>query len=131
MIVLKSILAWCFILVLAMLNGLFREAVLLPAAGKTTAFFLSGVLLSALILLVAVALARRLAFDSPARCFSAGFLWLILTLLFEFGFGLIQGQSWTKMLENYTFQEGNIWPIVLLVILFAPSIAARLRPPAN
>ncbi len=129
--VLKSILAWFFILVLAMLNGIFREAVLLPAVDKPIAFLLSGLLLSSFVLLVAVALARRLAFDSPARCFSAGFLWFVLTLLFEFGFGWMQGQSWGKMLENYTFKDGNIWPVVLLVILLAPSIAARLRPPAN
>jgi len=31
------------------------------------------------------------------------------------------------LLEAYTFKDGNIWPIVLLVTLVAPLLAVRLR----
>lgn len=56
-----------------------------------------------------------------------GFCWLILTLAFEFSFGLWQGKSWQVLVEAYAFKEGNIWPVVLLVTVLAPYLAARLR----
>jgi hypothetical protein len=31
------------------------------------------------------------------------------------------------MLEAYTFKEGNVWPIVMLLTAAAPYIAARFR----
>jgi hypothetical protein len=47
---------------------------------------------------------------------------------FEFTFGrLVQGKPWPQLLEAYTFKDGNIWPLVLLVTTLAPWIAARLR----
>jgi hypothetical protein len=47
--------------------------------------------------------------------------------VFEFSFGLGQGKSWPVMLEPYTFEGGNIWPVVLAVTALAPYLAARLR----
>lgn len=125
---LKPVAAWLLILVLAMLNGIFRETMLLPNLSKPVAFFLSGLLLSFFIIIVAVALARWLELGTPARCIYVGLLWLSLTLIFEFGFGgMMQGKSWAEMLEAYTFKDGNIWPVVLMVTLFAPLVAARIR----
>jgi hypothetical protein len=130
--VIRPFAAWLLILALAMLNGVFREAVLLPALGKPIALILSGLLLSLAILAVAVALARWLALDEPRRCFSVGLLWLCLTLVFEFGFGgMVQGRSWAEMLEAYTFKDGNLWPLVILATMFAPLVAARVRPPGR
>lgn len=52
---------------------------------------------------------------------------LALTLVFEFSFGLWQGESWPVLLEAYSFKDGNIWPVVLAVTALAPYIATRLR----
>ncbi|WP_417531315.1 hypothetical protein [Marinobacter lipolyticus] len=49
----KALIIWLSILALAIANGLFREAILLPAFGAPSAFVLSGLLLSALIIGVA------------------------------------------------------------------------------
>lgn len=130
MLALRSVASWLLILVLAMLNGALREAVLLPNLSKPVAFVLSGLLLSLAILIVAVALARWLKLNTPSRCLSVGLLWLCLTLIFEFGFGgAVQGRTWGEMLEAYMFKDGNIWPLVLVVTLFAPLAAARVRAP--
>jgi hypothetical protein len=132
MLVLRAVAAWLLILVLAMLNGALREAVLLPNLSRPVAFALSGLLLSSAILIVALALARWLKLSTPSRCASIGLLWLCLTLAFEFGFGAaVQGRSWAEMLEAYTFKDGNIWPLVLVVTFFAPLIAARIRAPES
>jgi hypothetical protein len=128
MLMLKSVGAWLLILALAMLNGLFREAMLLPNLGRPVAFFLSGLLLSCCIIVVAFALAPRLELRTPSRCIYVGLLWVSLTVVFEFGFGgMMQGKSWAEMLEAYTFRDGNVWPIVLVVTLLAPLVASRLR----
>ncbi len=128
MFVLKTLCAWLLILMLAMLNGAFREALLLPNLSRAAAFLLSGLSLSALIVIVAVGLARWMELKTASRCMLAGGLWFSLTLLFEFGFGgLMQGKSWAEMLEAYTFKDGNLWPVVLMVTLFAPLVGARIR----
>jgi hypothetical protein len=121
--------AWLAILVLAVLNGAAREALLAPALGRTAALVASGLLLSALILLVAFAAIGRLRPVTARAAWQVGALWLALTLLFEFGFGaLVQHKSWAELLQAYTFRDGNIWPLVLLVTVLAPVLAWRLRP---
>jgi hypothetical protein len=50
-----------------------------------------------------------------------------LTVLFEFGLGRAQGKSWTELLAAYSFQGGNLWPVVLVLTAAAPALAARLR----
>lgn len=130
--ILRSVAAWTVILVLAMANGMLREAVLLPNLSKPVAYVLSGLVLSVLILIVAIALARWLKLTSSSRSMPVGLLWLSLTLVFEFGFGrLVQGRSWAEMLDDYTFKDGNIWPLVLVVTLFAPLIASRVHGTGN
>jgi hypothetical protein len=40
----------------------------------------------------------------------------------------VQHKSWAELLQAYTFRDGNIWPLVLLVTVLAPVLAWRLRP---
>jgi len=124
----QAILAWLLILVLAVANGGLRESVLLPALGKPWALTLSGLLLSACILVVAWVLVGRMGKLTVTESLHIGVLWLVATLGFEFGFGRwVQGRRWGELLEAYTFQDGNLWPLVLVVTLFAPLLATRLR----
>ncbi|EON90847.1 hypothetical protein MARLIPOL_15749 [Marinobacter lipolyticus SM19] len=123
----KALIIWLSILALAIANGLFREAVLLPAFGIPAAFVLSGLLLSALIIGVAWVSLPWLRLSGPGQFWLVGFGWLALTLAFEFSFGLAQGKSWPVMLEAYTFKDGNLWPLVLAVTACAPFIAAKIR----
>ena len=55
MLVLKAIAGWLLILVCAVLNGAVREFALVPAFGASAGLALSGLLLCALILVVALA----------------------------------------------------------------------------
>ena len=128
MLLITSLLAWLLILCLAVANGALREAVLIPSLGRSFGLVLSGVMLSLLIALVAYAFVRSRTRHSPAQGMFVGVFWLFLTLVFEFGFGrLVQHKSWSELLDAYTFNGGNIWPVVLLVTLLAPYIAAVVR----
>jgi hypothetical protein len=128
MLLLKAAAVWLVILVGAVLNGFLREAVLLPRLGIPAAFALSGVLLSVLIVVVALVFIRWLGPLGTSQSLRVGLLWLCLTLAFEFGFGrLVERRGWSELLEAYTFKDGNVWPLVLVVTFFAPLIAARIR----
>jgi hypothetical protein len=127
-IAVKAFAVWIGILVLAIANGMLREAVLIPALGKPTGLILSGVLLSGLILVVAYFALPWFGRTSPASYAAIGCAWLCLTLAFEFTFGrLIQGKPWSQLLEAYSFKDGNIWPMVLLITALAPYLVARIR----
>ena len=126
-IFLKATALWFAVLALAMANGIAREKVLVPAIGPLAGLVASGITLSACVFLVALAAAPWYGRLSSARWLAVGMLWLAMTLAFEFGFGrLVQHKSWTELLEAYTFKGGNIWPLVLLVVLLAPWAAAKL-----
>lgn len=128
MLLLESLVAWLIILGLAIANGALREAVLIPALGKPGGLVLSGVLLSALVALVAYGLVRVSKGVTVSQGLRIGFLWLGLTLAFEFAFGrFVQHQTWAQLLEAYAFKDGNLWPVVLAVTLLAPPVAARFR----
>lgn len=123
----KALMAWALILVLAIANGGLREAVLIPNLGRTLGFFLSGLWLSCLIVLVAYLTASWVGARSVRAQALVGLGWLIATLVFEFSFGLLQGMPFADILEAYTFKDGNIWPLVLAVTALAPWVAAKLR----
>jgi hypothetical protein len=128
MVALKALGLWLLILVLAIVNGGFREAVLLKMLPRSAAFTASGLLLIAYVLTVALLSIKWLGQRSLAQYAGVGLLWLFLTLAFEFGFGLlVRGESLASLLEAYRFREGNIWPIVLVAVAAAPAFAAYVR----
>ena len=128
-IALRAFATWCVILALAFANGFLRTGVLLPALGTPAALVLSGLLLSLVVLVVAWLAVPWFGPASRATLLAIGLGWVALTLVFEFGIGLAQGHSWATMLQAYTFKDGNLWPVVLLVTALAPLVAGSLRRP--
>jgi hypothetical protein len=126
--VLKAAALWLAVLALAMLNGAAREKLLAPSLGSSSALVLSGIVLSACVFLVALLAAPWYGRLSSAQWFGVGALWLAMTLAFEFGFGrYVQHKAWSELLEAYAFKGGNLWPLVLAVVLISPWLAAKLR----
>ena len=124
---LKALAIWALILVLAIANGTLREAVLMPNFGRMPSFLLSGFLLSSVIVLVAYFALSWIGARSDQELALVGLEWLSATLIFEFTFGLFRGKSLAEILEAYTFKDGNIWVLVLLVTALAPWVAGKLR----
>lgn len=124
----KAFAVWLGILVLAIANGALRDVALVPAMGSTLGLAASGVLLSVLILAVAYFALPWFGAAPFARYIAIGLGWLLLTLVFELTFGrLIQGKPWPEILAAYSFKNGNLWPVVLLVTAVAPYVAAKIR----
>jgi hypothetical protein len=124
----KAMALWFAILPLAILNGMLREHALIPALGSASGFIASGIILSGCIFLVALAAAPWYGALTTRRWWLVGVLWLLLTLLFEFGFGrVVQHRTWAELFEAYRFRGGNLWPVVLAATLVSPWLAAKAR----
>lgn len=126
-LVFKSLVVWVIILGFAILNGMFRAAVLLPLLGTPWGMLLSGALLSAIIFVAAYLALPWLGTRKVPTLWGIGLGWLALTLIFELSIARWQGMSWSAMFEAYTFNNGNIWPLVLLVVAVAPVTTAKIR----
>lgn len=125
---LKGTAVWLVLVVVAIGNGLVREAVLAPLAGAASALPLSGVLLSLLIFLVAFVTVPWIGAVRPAVYASIGLLWVALTLAFEFGFGhYLAGKPWDELTGVVDITSGNLFLMVLAVSAASPWLAARSR----
>ena len=50
-----------------------------------------------------------------------------LTVAFEFFFGrVVAKKSWQELLRAYRFENGDIWPLVLMAVTVSPVAAAAL-----
>jgi hypothetical protein len=123
----KALVVWFVILVLAAVNGLLREKLLVPSLGAIPGMVLSGVLLSLVVLAVAYLSLPWVGARGAPQFACIGVGWLVLTLIFEFSFGLSRGVEFSETLAAYTFRGGNLWPVVLLVTAVSPILVAKLR----
>lgn len=117
----KIILWWIVLLTMAILNGMLREGFLIQALGIFTAQIISGLILSSIIFFIAFLATMNIDHLSPKGCWFIGSVWLVMTVIFEFTFGIfIQHKDLFELLQAYTFKDGNIWPIVLISTLVSP-----------
>jgi hypothetical protein len=123
----KAILVWAAILIVALCNGALRDLVLADALGQVVARFLSGIILCFMIVAAAALATPWFGRITQQSRWMIGGLWLALTFGFEVIVGYAQHQSWQRLLDAYTLQGGNLWPLVLLSTLIAPWVGARIR----
>ena len=124
----RALLAWCALMVVAVLNGVFRVAVLNPRLGERLGHVMSSVMLCTLIVALTWLFVRWIGPRSSAEGLGVGATWLGLTLAFEFGFGhYVAGKPWHELMADYNVAAGRIWILVLLTTLFAPLLMGRAR----
>lgn len=122
----RAPIAWLAILPLAILNGAFRQGILIPAFGEPCAHIASTVLLAALILAAARFLVPWIGPAGRADAWIVGAVWLFLTLAFEFLAGhFLFGRPWGTLLADYDVTRGRIWLLALLATLLSPVIVHR------
>jgi hypothetical protein len=122
MFALYSLGLWGLLVLVAIINGALREGLLTPNLGDTLGRALSAVILSAAILLVAYLFLSRTSIEYTASdLWMVGAMWLVLTVVFEFGFGhFVMGHSWEFLMEDYNILKGRIWAVVLIVSAVGP-----------
>jgi hypothetical protein len=119
--------AWLGAAGLGIVNGAMRELAYKDRLGDTKADRISVRTLVALLTLYFSLLERRSPLATTRDALSIGAAWVVLTVLFEFGFGhYVDGDSWEELFANYDVTEGNLWVLVLLWIGVGPATVRAL-----
>lgn len=124
---LKYAIAWLLLMAAAIANGLIREKTYGRRMGELAAHQLSC--FTGLLLLYGAAywIFRLWPLESSGIAWSVGWLWLGMTIAFEFLFGhFVVGHSWGRLWADYNVLEGRFWTLVLLGVFFAPVVCGRL-----
>lgn len=128
MYLLRATAVWLVIMAVEAAHGILRELLLAPLVGDFRGRQLAVFTGSLLILGVACLFVRWIRAGTTGRLLTVGLLWLLLTLLFEFGLGLfVLGYSWERVASDYDLSRGGLMPLGLVLLTLAPLIAARLR----
>lgn len=113
---------WFIFVVAGILNGVFRESFITPKVGEHAGHVISTIILICVILAVAYLFISNLKIHyTGTDLLLIGAFWLMLTFLFEFGFGhYVIGHSWSKLFADYNILKGRVWSLVLLTTFIAP-----------
>lgn len=126
--ILRYTFAWIILLVVAIANGALREAVYKSRLGELRAHQVSTLTGMILFGIIIWGLSRLWPLASAKQAWTVGFIWLALTLAFEFLFGhFVTGTPWSKLLQDYNVLEGRLWPLILIWVTVAPYVFYRMR----
>ena len=124
----RMLLVWLLLSVVAVLNGIARNALITPLAGEHAGHVVSTITLCGLIFLVSLLTIRWIAPGRARRALFVGFAWLAFTVAFEFLAGhYLFGHPWSRLFADYDVLRGRVWSFVLIATFLSPWFAARLR----
>jgi len=116
---------WIVNALIAVLNGIFRNAFITPWFGEHTGHIISTAILIIVLSAIIYLYVSRILWPCPVMTLvTIGFVWLVLTVGFEFAFGhYIVGHPWELLLADYNIFRGRIWVLVLVTQVTAPVIS--------
>lgn len=127
-LILKASGVWLIIMIAALSNGLVRDTLLVPLLGQQLALPVSGISLSVLVFLVTCLCVPYFDRNTASTFLYIGIQWVLMTLVFEFGFGhYVLGKSWHVLLQVFNVSRGDLFVLVLLTSLVSPYAAATVR----
>ncbi|EOI1393204.1 hypothetical protein ACMGOD_004379 [Klebsiella oxytoca] len=124
---LKPLLIWFAFIPLAAVNAAVRELVLTPLAGEEIALPVSGVVLILLIFAVSYFFLPKTTGTPWGKYWFVGFLWAMLTILFETVLGLSLKKTIHEIISDYDISTGNLWLLIVLSLIFIPRLVLVLR----
>lgn len=112
---------WVVMAIVAILNGGFREVLLIPRIGDYAGHVLSTGLLVVAILGISFAYFQWTSIEYRfVELVLVGVLWTVLTVGFEFLVGYVEGTPVSVTLGQYNVLAGQVWIVVPLTLLSAP-----------
>ncbi|MGB2769954.1 MAG: hypothetical protein WBC88_09550 [Candidatus Zixiibacteriota bacterium] len=125
--IVKYAVAWLLMPIIGIINGTIRQYAYSNALGELRAHQVSTVTGIVLFGLYIWALTLFWKIRSSAEAIAIGFIWLTLTLAFEFLFGhYVMKHPWSRLLHDYNIFEGRLWVLVLLWVTLAPYVFHKL-----
>jgi hypothetical protein len=123
----RYLIFWLILAAAGVANGVLREATYGRQVSNLAAHQLSTVTGIFLTGGVVWALNRFWPIRSANEAWIIGVCWLLMTVIFEFGFGhYVAGHSWARLLADYNLAGGRVWPLFLAWITVLPYVTWRL-----
>ena len=116
----KRIIYWIPLTAIGFINGTIRVVLFEKLFSDDAARQISSLLLIILIAIYSAIVFRKLEISNYSSAWQTGFVWMILTVVFEFALGFMLNTSINTMLAEYNLLEGKLWPLVLVAILLIP-----------
>ena len=127
-VAIRALGAWVILIAVEFIHGALRTVFLTPRVGDLPSRQIGVFVGSLLILAVACLTIRWIGATTRGSLIRIGFLWLVLTVAFELGFGHYAfGRPWSTLALDYNVMQGGLLPFGLIVLALAPLIAAKLR----
>ncbi len=124
----RALLVFLLIATVEVLHGIARVILLVPRLGDFPARQFAVFTGSALILLIALATVRWIGAKSRSQLAGIGLLWVLMMVTFEVTLGRFAfGLPWSRIGEDFDLAHGGLLPLGMLVLAFAPLVAARAR----
>ena len=117
---------WLLITPLGILNGGLRIYITEPLLGSA-ALPLSGIILSIMVFTAAYFLLPKIGKCEKAEYIIIGICWAVLTNLFDLAVILIEKSPVTDFFKMYDLTTGNLWTVVIIVVLITPSIVGKIK----
>ncbi len=126
--IVKYAIAWVGMLIIAIINGAIREGGYKKFMGELRAHQVSTITAIILFGLFIWALTSIWQIQSAGQAIAIGFIWLVLTVAFEFLFGhYVMKHPWKKLLHDYNILAGRLWVLVLIWITVAPYVFYKIN----
>ena len=126
--ILRYLLAWLLLAVVAIANGILRQAtygMFLSELAAHQISTLTGIVFTGIVVWL---LSRVWPLHSARMAWTIGLVWLALTIAFEFGFGhYVADHSWSRLLADYDLSQGRLWTLFLAWIAVSPWVFHKLK----
>ena len=132
MFLFRALLVWFVIIGVETVHGILRGLFLAPLIGDFPARRVSVFTGSVLIFLVTYVFIRWIAATTRIQLVSVGLMWVVLTILFEFGLGrFVLDLPWERLTEDYDVTRGGLLGFGLLFMAATPTLVTMLRSQIN
>ncbi len=123
----RGLAVWFVIIFVESLHGVARGLFLAPMLGDFRARQVSVFIGAVIIVAITFVLVRWLKGCRIIDFFLVGFLWVVLTIVFEVSLGrFVMELSWERIASDYDLANGGLMPLGLLVMLLAPVTLAKM-----
>jgi len=132
---LSSLKFWGLVAILTIMWAIFREGIFIPLTRMNPTLARAVLLPLQMVYIIWLSwLYMRKAKEQfiASQTWLLGALWLVLTILFEFSFGmLVMKHTFAHLLSDYNIFAGRTWALFLVAIFVAPNIGWRIARKNN
>jgi hypothetical protein len=123
----KPFLLWLPMILIAFANATLRELVFIKHYSEFRAHQLSTITLISLCSIYVWFVFPMLDIKNSKQAFLIGFVWVLLTVAFEFSVVSVTNQSWEYLFRDCNLFAGRIWLLFLFSLFLLPCLVHVIR----